>query len=40
MEGRQWDLAARHPFHGDFLALLGAGKKNAGLTDTHRRDSR
>src|SRR5258708_22392168 len=37
--GLAWSrkLALRDPLHGEFLALLGAGKKDAGLPDTHRR---
>src|SRR5260370_3079048 len=32
------DTMLRHLLHGEFLALLGAQKKDAALPATHRRD--
>src|SRR5258708_15741235 len=34
------ETALGYPLHGEFLAFLGAGKKDAGFPDTHRRDRR
>src|SRR5258708_30126327 len=38
--GAGTETALGYPLHGEFLAFLGAGKKDAGFPDTHRRDGR